>query len=155
MKKAIAFLMIFLLLGISQTVQAETITREPYHISGTVKDQNGNPIEGAVITIENLETGITNNKNPDGSEITTLDNGNYLYEVLDMGPYSDGDRFKITATKGDKTGSKTITVNTDDTPGYDNADITIQPPSILCAILIALILILILSVIFGIKKLGT
>ena len=128
-------ILLILMLAVSAYANAG-VGQDPYYVSGTVKDADGVAVSGATITIERVETGETNLKNADGTaktsatdpprvDVTTNANGTYLFELLNMASFDDGDEFKITATKGSDTGSITITIDTDTPPGYDDADITV------------------------------
>lgn len=164
MKKVITILTVFLLLGISTMAQGETVTRVPYTLSGTVRDENGKTVEDAEITITNLETGETNLKTDSGVYKTTdsfpvretiksNSDGNYLFELSNLNRFNNGDRLRIDAKKGDKSGTKTLTLNTDNSPNH-NANIVISPSNLLGMCLILIILLIILSIVFVYKRIS-
>lgn len=106
MKKIATILMVsfvMLMLVICTLPTAEAI-KDPFPIYGKVTDENGAAVSGATVTIKNLGNG-------DELETTTNSYGEYTVELLNMdSEYEDGHGIKITATKGTKTGSNTITV---------------------------------------------
>jgi hypothetical protein len=136
-KKTIIWGLLISLLLIATFVDAGGVGSDPYYISGTVTDADGDAVSGATIVIERTSTGETNLvkasgvakvENPDPGEppkvvITTNSNGTYLFECLNLEQFADDDEFKITATKGDDTGNVKITIDIDTPPGYDDADI--------------------------------
>lgn len=102
---------------------------DPYFVAGQVT-LDGEEVSGATIVIENLETEETNTHDSDGDEkddptiVTTNSNGTYIFQLLDYEDgFDDGDQIKVTATKGDDTGSVTITVDVDGGAGTRDADI--------------------------------
>ena len=163
--KAIIFTILFLIaISITGPIAQASVTKLPYRICGMVRDENGDNITGAVVIIERLSTGETNLKYPDGTPktltssppkqaIETNENGLYLYQLSNMEGYEDGDRFKISASKDDKSGTKIITIDTDNPPGYDNADITIRKSILdLNFLLIIIIIVIIIITIIGISR---
>lgn len=115
--------------------------KDPYYISGIVSDELGDPVEGATVIVERLETGETNIEYEDGTlkpmspnssadsprvVIITDSDGYYNYELLNMDNFDDGESFGVTATKGSKTGAITVEIDLDSGAGYDDGDITIS-----------------------------
>lgn len=123
-------ILLIVTVGISQTATAQETPKLPYIIYGTVEDGDGTNISGATVTIERLETGETNLENADGTpktltsthprvDLITNSDGNFLYELSAMTDFQDEDQFKITAQKGDMSGSETVEIDTDTPPGVE------------------------------------
>jgi len=72
-----AFLAMLLVLGVSSSAAAQFETAS---IVGTVRDDTGAVVDGAAVTITNIETGVSSTRNTDGS-------GNYEFFTVRLGTY--------------------------------------------------------------------
>jgi len=82
---------------IDETVHSIAITAPP-PISGIVRDENNNPIEGAAITVRNLGTGIATNK--EGRFELTLPEGSYDLEISYVGYKTEKRTITVSKDKG-------------------------------------------------------
>lgn len=163
MRRSVMLLPISLIVLLSIASLAQALEPSvPYHICGTVTD-DGKNVTGAVITIERIETGETNLKNSDRTDksftstpprfdITTNEEGHYFIQLSYLEAFEDNDVFKITATKNDNSGSIRITIDTDNPPGIEDANIEIEKSFDFSLLLIIILLIIIIAVIFGLIK---
>lgn len=83
----------------------------PYPISGYVKDKDGNVIDEAVVSVVDLTLG-------ESGIATTNSLGEYIFDLANLGEYSNGDKIKIG-------GEHDHTVDT--SVGFYEQDITISP----------------------------
>jgi hypothetical protein len=89
---------------------------EPYTIYGTVKNGNGIVIEGAIVTVANLNT---DEKSSDGNDtitgnpisLITDSDGKYTFDLLNLkSAYSDLDQIQVTAEKDNEVDQESIIV---------------------------------------------
>jgi hypothetical protein len=128
MKKQLVELMlvVIILLVSTNAVSQET---DPCTLYGTVRDENGKVVAGAVITVENVNT---NEKSSIGEEtitdgpitVTTDSDGIYMFELINLkSGYSHGDEIVVTAERDGKIGSESTIV--DNGTWGANVDITL------------------------------
>jgi len=108
------FCIVLTLLMMSTIVGSVSASQDPYVIAGILSDQEGNPVQGATITLFNQRTDetFTSPFSEDKSGV----NGTYSAELINLGNgFNEGDTIKVTATKDGLTASKWITVQRYDT----------------------------------------
>jgi PGF-CTERM protein len=83
---------------ISDTTSIAVIFKAPYGIPGHVYDSDGSVVEGAKVTLTNLNTS-------ESIDLFTNSQGEYIFELNNLpGAYSIGDYIRIDAKKDSKTG---------------------------------------------------
>ena len=108
-------MIIIFILSFSVNIGANTT--DPCTVYGTVKDENGLAVTGAVITVENLNTTEMNSIGNDtitGNPIPIAidSNGVYTFELINLkNGYRTGDEIIVTAEKNGITGSNSIIIN--------------------------------------------
>ena len=128
MKKQLVELMLVILILLVSTnaVSQET---DPCTVYGTVRDENGMAVAGAIITVENVNT---EEKSSIGEEtitnspitITTDSDGIYIFELINLkSGYSHGDEIVVTAERNGMIGSESTIV--DNGTWGANVDITL------------------------------
>jgi len=108
MKKYILLLLIAFILLLSFSINVQNVVADesdPCTVYGTVKDENGIAIEGAIVTVENLNTKEMNSDGKDtitGSPVPVIidSDGVYTFELINLkSGYNDGDEIIVTAEK--------------------------------------------------------
>lgn len=99
-KKALLVLGIFII-GLN-AVPGDGIPQTPYPIFGHIYESNGSAVEGAKVTIINLNTS-------ESIFVFTINNGEYIEDLANLPHgYSIGDNIRIDAEKDTKTGHKSL-----------------------------------------------
>ncbi|MDF2957381.1 MAG: hypothetical protein OD814_001003 [Candidatus Alkanophagales archaeon MCA70_species_1] len=90
--RKVALLLVFVSVCAVFIISALALPPLPVTVCGYVFDTHGNPLEGALVQLVNLNTS-------ERLDTTTAADGSYVFELANLpGGYNDGDVLKITAT---------------------------------------------------------
>jgi hypothetical protein len=117
MKRFVQLLLILIIFSLLSNIEnAAAGETDPYTIYGTVNDENGIAISGAIITITNENT---NEKNSAGNDtitgnpipVTSDSDGKYTFELTNLkSSYNYGDEVTVTVKIDNRMNSDSVTI---------------------------------------------